>query len=208
LTQVLRAELVLAGGIAFSDNARHQILSQVTHRLRTSGDLKKTIGLKGLGSFRLRRARPDWVNGLLLGALDYYREREVVAYQVLPDEKHSTGDVPDMTKKLTASANRAWTWFHKAWAFPVPKGSVAVTNLVALRGERITEVARWEEDEWELFAGPGPDVDPKDARRVPLGVLLGLDPSLERVVNLQVGQALWRDDESGDWNEWVRKQSH
>jgi hypothetical protein len=33
---------------------------------------------------------------------------------------------------------------------------------------RVTEAMRWEDDEWELFAGPGPDV-PKgsDTRRSP-----------------------------------------
>ncbi len=37
---------------------------------------------------------------------------------------------------------------------------------------------RWEKDEWEIFAGAGPDITEPERRVVPLGVLLAADPSL------------------------------
>jgi len=71
-----------------------------------------------------------------------------------------------------------------------------------LRGERVTEAARWESDQWELFAGPGPDVTPDQVRMVPLATLLAIDATLQPVVQLDVGRALWRDDQGGDWQAW------
>lgn len=62
------------------------------------------------------------------------------------------------------------------------------------------------EDEWELFAGAGPDVKPEDVRVVPLGMLLGADESLGDVMNLEVGEALWRDSSGGPWQRWVARQ--
>jgi len=44
-----------------------------------------------------------------------------------------------------------------------------------------------------------------DARVVPLGTLLALDPSLEPVMNLAIGEGLWRDGEHGPWNPWRNK---
>jgi hypothetical protein len=93
---------------------------------------------------------------------------------------------------------------HEPWSYPVPSKSVAGTNLAALRGERITEAMRWEEDEWELYAGAGPDVAKEAMRVVPLGTLLAADMSLEAVVSLRIGEGLWRDADSA-WHSWITK---
>lgn len=75
--------------------------------------------------------------------------------------------------------------------------------FAALRGAPITEAARWEPDQWELFAGPGPDVRKEDVRAIPLGTLIGVDPSLDEVVRMDVGRALWRDvDDLKKWQIW------
>jgi hypothetical protein len=94
----------------------------------------------------------------MLGAFDYYQKRDIPALQIVPDQAHWTVDVPDMSMPCSATTEPVWQWLHEPWTYPVPKHSTAATNLAALRGERITEVMRWEEDEWEIFAGEGPDV--------------------------------------------------
>ncbi|HUS33510.1 MAG TPA: hypothetical protein VMZ53_33640, partial [Kofleriaceae bacterium] len=60
--------------------------------------------------------------------------------------------------------------------------------------------ARWEEDTWEMFAGSGGEIARGDVRVVPVGTLLGNDPSLKRAVELPIGSAIWRD--TGDWKDW------
>jgi hypothetical protein len=94
---------------------------------------------------------------------------------------------------------------RESWTYPVRKDSTAITDLAALRGERITEACRWEEDEWELFAGAGPDVGKDETRVVALGMLLAVDPSLDPVVGLTIGTGMWRDDELSEWHAWERR---
>ena len=79
---------------------------------------------------------------------------------------------------------------------------MAITQVSVLMGEPATEVIRWETDEWEIFAGAGPDVPAAEKRIVPLGVLLGLDRALERTVHLAIGKGLWRDAAEGEWQDW------
>ena len=76
-----------------------------------------------------------------------------------------------------------------------------MTNLLALRGRRIGEAVRWQ-DGWHLYASQEAPVEDEDLRLLPIGALLGADPSLEPVVNLEVGQALWRGGDEGDWESW------
>ena len=137
----------------------------------------------------------------MLGALDYYQGKSITTYQIVPDESHWTSEIPDLTQPWSPELAPTWRWLHEVWSYPISARSVSITNLEALRGEKITEAARWEDDEWEMFAGPGPDV-PKEERRVALiGLLLALDKSLLPVMNLPIGEGLWRDNHS-DWHPW------
>ena len=63
---------------------------------------------------------------------------------------------------------------------------------------------RWEEDEWEIFAGDGPDGPKDEIRVVPLGTLLGADESLVPIVKLSIGEGLLRDhDPNSYWRPWA-----
>jgi hypothetical protein len=138
----------------------------------------------------------------MLGAFDFYQRRDIPGFQIAPDNERWTLDIPDLTRPWNAKSEPVWRWLHEPWEYPVSPESVASTNLDALRGERITKAARWEDDQWELFAGAGPDVPPSDLRVIPLGTLLGIDPSLEVVTSLKVGTALWRDTVDLIWHPW------
>lgn len=87
---------------------------------------------------------------------------------------------------------------------PIPEHSTADTDLAGLRGERITDGRRWEQDERELFADAGCGVPREEMRVVAVGTLLAVDPSLEPVMSLIIGTGLWRDATS-DWHPWVKK---
>lgn len=196
------AELIFAGGSVYDADSIVLILN------RLATDLDRQINWHGHhvetdshGSFSLGKAHQSWSNELMLGALDYYDVPEVLAYQVVPDPEHLTIDVPTMTEPWHPTTSPPWRWLHEQWNYPVPPNSVATTNLQALRGARITEAARWEEDQWELFAGAGPDVPKENVRVVPLGTLLAIDDSLNAVVHLPVGRGLWRDARS-EWQRW------
>lgn len=210
LRESLGAELVLAGALYYDDTGEvsdiiHSVREQLAKSVKGKRDptWSSTFAVRDLGSFTLRRAHRSWTRRMLLGALDYYGIKDVDAYQIVPEEKHRTIDVPNMAKQWSATGEPIWQWLSgKTWKYPVPRASEAVTNLDALRGETIIEACRWEEDYWELFADAGSDVAKEDARLVPLGCLLAADPSLARILDLHVGDGVWRDGGGGDWNDW------
>lgn len=193
-------ELILAGAIFYYLNDVTQIINDMAARLKARL-AQDVFEVSGQGSFFLRKAHVSWARALMLGAMDYYRVDELPALQIVPDKSHWTIDVPDMSTPWSATTEPVWRWLFEPWTYPVPEASTVTTNLAALRGERITEAMRWEEDEWELFAGAGPDVTEEERRVVPLGTLLGADSSLQCVVDLKIGSGLWRDGAS-DWHPW------
>lgn len=209
LSKMLGAELLLAGAIAFDGQQVLAILHAMRDELKRghsqpSRSLDQlSVRLTGLGTFSLRPVHASWSEALLRGAADYYQST-VSAYQIVPDDTHWTNDIPDASTPWSAADAPVWRWLHEAWPYDFPENATATTNLAALRGARITEVARWERDEWEMFAGPGPDVTEEDMRVVPVTSLVAIDPSLDRALKLEVGKALWRDEASGDWNIWSK----
>jgi hypothetical protein len=195
-------ELVLAGASIFSASDVNQIINRVASAKREIDLIKTSVPVGPFGSFSLRKVDSSWSKALMLGALDFYGTDSVEALQVVPDQDHWTLDIPNLEQPWSPITEPVWQWLHVPWEFQASPKSLATTNLAALRGQRITEAARWEEEHWELFAGPGPEVSESEARVVPLGTLLALDQSLVDVTRLDVGSALWRDSELGGWQRW------
>ncbi len=138
----------------------------------------------------------------MLGVFDFYKQEEVEALQILPDREQYTLNIPDMSKKFNVSSEPVWQWLDRKWDYSVPEDSTVVTNINALLGHTITEVMRWKNDAWEMFAGAGPDVEEKDMRVVSLGTILGIDPTVSPATNLDIGKGLWRDSLDSDWSNW------
>jgi uncharacterized protein DUF4262 len=205
VSESVGAELILAGAIFYMKDDVVKILNEVAAQLRAQGG-RKVFEVAELGSFTLRKADSTWATEFMLGAFDYYQRRDVSALQIVPDKAHWTIDVPDMSALWNASTEPVWRWLKEPWTFPVPKDSTVATNLAALRGERITEVTRWEEDEWEMFAGAGPDVTEAEMRVVALGTLIAADKSLHPAMHLANGEGLWRDpDPDSEWHSWHKR---
>ncbi|MCK4743626.1 MAG: DUF4262 domain-containing protein [Sulfuriflexus sp.] len=206
VSKVVGFELILAGAAFYSDDDVSNIINAITVKIRSTNnwpDLK--IEVESLGSFSLRKVDPSWGRKLMLGVLDFYNVSEMPALQIIPDQTHWTIDIPDLTQPWSVVAEPVWRWLDEEWEYEIPEQSTVVTNLDALRGGVVTEAMRWEEEQWELFSGAGPDVLNEEIREVPFGTLLGADPSLDFVVNLDVGKGLWRDIDELKWHPWARK---
>jgi hypothetical protein len=205
VSESVGVELILAGAIFYMKDEVVKILNEIAAQLRAQRN-REVFEVAGLGSFTLGKVHSSWAEEFLLGAFDYYQKRDIPALQIVPDKAHWTLDVPDMSVPWSTSTEPVWRWLKEPWTFPVPKDSTAATNLAALRGERITEVTRWEEDEWEMFAGAGPDVTEAEMRVVALGTLVAADKSLDPVMHLAISEGLWRDpDPDSEWHEWRKR---
>jgi hypothetical protein len=200
VSEWLNFELVFAGGCFYSRNDAQEIINDIVEALKHNPAWEaREFKTDSCCSFTLRPVDSTWSCKLLLGALDYYGVKEIPALQVVPDKNHWTIDVPDMTRPWNAESAPIWRWLSQPWTYPVPKDSFAVTDLAALRGERVTEAARWGEDEWEIFVGDGPDIPKDEVRPVPLGVLVESDPSLRVVFDLKIEEGICRGDD-GEWS--------
>ena len=205
VSESIGVELILAGAIFYMKDEVVKIINDIAAQLRVQRD-RGIFEIAGLGSLTLRKVHDSWATEFMLGAFNYYQKRDIQALQIVPDKAHWTLDVPDMSAPWNASTAPVWRWLKEPWTYPVPENATAATNLAALRRERITEVTRWEEDEWEMFAGPGPDVTEEEMRVVALGTLLAADKSLDPIVHLAMGEGLWREpDPDSEWHPW-RKQ--
>lgn len=195
-------EVVIAGTTSLTGRAVKRVLDEAVETFRT-GSLTVGSGfdVADIGSFRTGTVDASWAERMLLGAFDYYGRDDVPALQLVPEESIRTIDVPDLSEPWDPAREPVWRWLYESWDFDVSPGSVAVTNLDALCGSPISEAARWEESEWEMFAGAGPDVPREDTRVVPLATLLGYDESLGPVMRLEVGRAIRRVP-PGPWEPW------
>ncbi|HEV2889970.1 MAG TPA: DUF4262 domain-containing protein [Frankiaceae bacterium] len=204
LTERGLPEVVLAGATSLGGKAVKRALDEAVAASRSGGGSLAAGGaveVPGVGAFEVGSVDPSWARRLLLGVRDYYDRDDPSALQLVPEGAVRTIDVPDMSRAWDPAREPVWRWLDDASDLPVAPDAVAVTNLDALRGSPISEAARWEEDQWEMFAGAGPDVPPDDVRVVPLATLLAFDPSLEPVTRLEVGRALRRDP-PGPWESW------
>jgi hypothetical protein len=171
----------------------------ITSQFANSGNRSLTIAT--LGDFFLREVDSSWVSLMALGALDFY-DGLTPFMQVCPGEFNISIDTPDLSQVWDPTLQPVWRWLNEPWSLPVPSTSSATTNIAALRGGRVTEAARWEVDEWELFSGSGPDTRECDIRILPLSTFLATDASIAEVITLDVGKAAWREKDEEKWHEW------
>lgn len=186
LSESLGFELVLAGAAAYSKDEVLAVLALASSQLKGRDSLET-----GHGKFVCKPVSPAWMSVLLLGARDYYGEgRALSALQLVPDAENFTLDTPDLSVARQERANRAWRYLDD-WPFSVPKRCLVGTTLSVLQGAPVVEVSRWEEDYWEMLPEQS-RIDKGELRVIPLGVMLGLDGTLEPSVSLQVGRSLFR----------------
>lgn len=196
-------ELIFAGGVYFLKKDLYTIFESIVNSLEKDLNPDELyVKLGNSGDFKLRKVHSTWSDLTMLGVKDYFDIENFNSMQIIPDIDHWTLDIPDMTKKWESKSETIWKGLSDDWNYEAPNSSNIVTNIDALKGETITEVMRWESDEWEMFAGPGPDVEKDQIRVVPLGVMIGIDSTLTKSLELEIGKGIWRDDKSDKWTDW------
>ena len=203
LSEKFGFEFILAGAITFLKQDLHNIFNEVVRSLDTTINIEElVVKIDSLGDFSFSRVDDSWSNQMMLGVYDFYDSKKIIVYQIKPDKNHYTLDIPNMEKKRESHSEPLWQWLDRDWNLSASKDSSAITNLDSLRGVPITEVMRWEESEWEMFAGAGPEVAKEDVRVVPISTLLAIDSSLAEALNLEIGKGIWRENFDSKWKKW------
>jgi hypothetical protein len=163
LNSSFKFELIFAGGIYYFQEELFQILNGIVEALKLNKNINgiQNIEVGSLGVFSLAKVDLSWSKLMMLGVFDYYKISDINVFQIIPDANHYTLDIPNMSNEWRPAAEPIWQWLTREWDYAVPEDSTVTTNIKALLGDAITEVMRWENDEWEIFAGAGPDVKKK-----------------------------------------------
>jgi len=200
LSQHTGFELIVAGTSYYSNDRIVGIIHEGATRLSedAAADGCERMRLPE-GEFAIRAVHESWGRELALGAFDYYRKKNIELRQLVPPAGAWTIDVPDMSQPWSAQREPVWRWMHEPWRFAIPESSTVVTNLRAMRGERVTEGLRRDDEAWEIFVDADPDVPQEDVFVVPLSTLLGFDASLEPFTQLEIGTGL-RRERGGAWS--------
>ena len=203
LSALFNFELIFAGGTNYLKDELSLIFDTIFEELNNDKSISnRNITVGALGTFSLGTVKASWSKLMMLGVFDYYKTDHITAFQIIPDSDHRTLDIPDMAKEMNISSDPVWQWLIRKWDYAAPEDSTVVTNIKALLGEAITEVLRWEDSAWEMFAGDGSEVKKEDVRVVSLGTILGIDRTLLPVINLDIGEGLWRGSVNLSWNNW------
>lgn len=204
LSQHVGYELIFAGGLFYSDNDAQKLISLCANTLLSQKKLNLDIPLtlpEG-EECRLVKVEDSWAQAMALGVADYYRDSSIPILQVLPPLSKMTLDVPNLSQPWSKEPQPVWTWIFKEWPYDINENALAITNLDALQGYPVTEVMRWETNLWEMFSGPGPDVEEHEIRKVPLAVMLGIDSSLLVTQKLGLEKGVWRESSDDKWHDW------
>jgi hypothetical protein len=203
LSDLFGFELIFAGGIIFMKDELFLIFNSIVEELKKEKSAAgRKISIPALGTFSFSFVDSSWSKLMMLGGFDYYKINEIAAFQIIPDSNRYTLDIPNMSNEWNISSEPVWQWLVREWDYNAPENSTVVTNVEAMLGKSITEVMRWENDEWEMFAGAGQDVPKEDARVVSLGTILGIDKTLLPAIDLDIDEGLWRDSGDSGWNSW------
>jgi len=197
-------ELIIAGNENFIYEDILSIIN-LTYKSLDNEDIRTfKVRIPKLGTFKLSKVHSSWIRKMMLGVYDYYNIDVFDVYQIVPDVDHYSLDVPDMSMEWICSEQPIWKWLDDdiEWDFKVPKNAKIITDIDALFGKRITEVMRWENDEWEGFTINGDEIDKDSIRVISIATIVGIDNSMLPILTLNIGKGLWRDSEVLQWNNW------
>lgn len=204
LSEIFGSELILAGAAMIASRDVGKLVNSIARECRDNPDAGTgTITVQGIGKFQLHPTDASWRKNMIFGAFDFLDKEDVPALQILPEEDLRTIDVPKMSEPWSPDANPVWRWLDGGWPYDGIAASTHVTtNLDAMKGFAVSELMRWDAEEWEMYSGDHEDVPEDEVMKVPLATLLAFDASLEPALTVPHGTGLFRDFDDDDHPKW------
>ena len=202
LSSKLGYELIFAGGAYFSKKDVRYIIDRISQLVTVPVEPNLPINFENDETYLLSKVHPTWCEKMLLGALDYFSVTSLKALQIQPPRTHWTIDIPNLVYGWDPDTEPPWQWLGRedAWKFSLPQNSCALTNIPALQGQKINQIVRWSDTDWDCFVGEGSEVPDNAKRTVPLAMFLALDSTLvDTLLLLQIDQGAWRENGFSAW---------
>lgn len=195
-------ELILAGCYGWTKDEALEVLWQLGHQLlrrsrRCAARISDRVKTE-LGTVRLVPCHRSWTAPMLSGAAQYWSLRHVPAKQVVPLGPAATIELPDMHEPLDPSTSRCWAPLLEPSHACSHCGKRAVVDVAVLRTGGVARVMHYEDRSWFMF-GEAPTTTVEDLRELPLEALFALDPTLEALLDLPVGEEALRDGVGNSW---------
>ncbi len=194
-------EIAFVGGVLYRSDEIKDIIDKIIEQIKLDHSLSN-FNLGILGNFKLQLIDKSWSKVMFDGIYDFYKSSNIKAYQIMPDEKHKTLEVPNMSLKFESKKQPIWQWLTGNWSYPIKQDSIVFTDIDALFGKKILEIMRWEEQEWEMFTSDGTEIPTDQKRAVSFGTILGIDNTIMPAMNLKLEKGLWRNEDKQEWNDW------
>ena len=202
LSSKLGYELIFGGGAYFSNQDVMYIIDKVSQLIAAPVLPNLPLDFGDNETYFLSEVHPTWCEKMLLGALDYFGVTSLKALQIQPPRTYWTLDIPNLACGWDPDTELPWQWLGRedAWKFPLPQNSIALTNIQALQGQKLNQIVRWSDTEWDCFVGEGSEVPNNAKRTVPLAIFLALDsPLVDTLLSLQIDQGAWRENDFSAW---------
>ena len=206
----------LVVGVGFSSIGFDVVMAGVTSLLGTEAilavgsilieirDGKQNHNGQSVGRVKLEPIHDSWteLSGLRDLGLGHRPARQIVPIE----HRHMTNDVPVMSVPWDLDDPGAWRCLSEddIWPYSFDSDTTVVTNLAALIGSPITEVARWEDGDFQMFAigDDGQQPEESDIRVVPLLTLVSADATLLSLASTPPGRSWWRENAEHPWMHW------
>ncbi len=203
LFEILGFELIYAGGMNFLLDDINVIINSIgSSLLSKKNNSKNEFIINKYGLFNLTEVHQSWSKNMLLGAHDYYNVTTIPCFQINPISNNKSLDTPTMNIIYDEKEQTIWSWMTRDFNWNVPKLSKCIINNDILFGAKALEIMRWEEDEWEVFTSNSQTINEEDMRIIPLTTLIGIDITLMRILELEVGKGLIRELPTNEWENW------
>lgn len=185
LCETVGVELLFAGGVYYLKDEVLELVEQVSKSSFNHAECSQAQRIASLG-VDVVKVDAGWSERLLLGVHGYYGTMKP-ALQIVP-QKHRTIDTPRADLAFRPETAGGFRWLDEPWPYGIPPKSEAMVDIGIAFGHPAIYAARWEQDYWEIFSVPQSEIDREKARLMPLGTLLAVDPTLEDVAALSVGE--------------------
>lgn len=182
-TDTVGFELICGGMALFDSEDLRHIFFTVSKELVRKRSARQILD-RTRGRFALRKVDNSWIEAAALGAVDFYKTRDLEFYQIFFEDLRTIDD-PDMSYEIDHLVNGSWKYLIHEWPYQIHKESQALLDVDAVKGNKVRVISRYEDDYWEMSSNSDGEIDIATAKILPMSVLLEAYPDIRFATQME-----------------------